>query len=69
VNKNDLVFREPETHQLALRIARRCVFIVQACLREEEVLVAVREFYEVAVAEISKRKSSGVKRRARRRRL
>ena len=42
----------PEVHEAAIRIARRCRYIVQACLREEEWLDADREFYLVARQEI-----------------
>lgn len=34
-------------HEAALRMARRCRFIIQACLREEEWRDADREFYTV----------------------
>jgi hypothetical protein len=43
---------EPRIHDTAIAIARRCVWIVQACLREEERLEAVREFYAVAREEL-----------------
>lgn len=43
-----------ETHRTALTIARRCVYIIQVCLREEEVRDAVREFYSVIREELEK---------------
>jgi len=42
----------PEIHETAIRIARRCRHIVQACLREEEWADADREFYLVARQEL-----------------
>ena len=38
---------DPVVHELAIRAARECRHIVQACLREEEWLDADREFYRV----------------------
>ncbi len=38
---------DPKVHELAIRLARRCRCIVQACLREEEWVDADREFYQV----------------------
>lgn len=43
---------EPRVHELAIRIARRCRFLVQACLREEEWADADQEFYRVCREEI-----------------
>jgi len=34
-------------HAMAIRLARQCRFIIQACLREEEWGDADREFYRV----------------------
>lgn len=42
------------THETAIAIARRCVWIIQAVLREEERIDAVREFYTVAREELEK---------------
>jgi hypothetical protein len=42
----------PEIHEAAIRIARRCRHIVQACLREEEWGEADREFYLIARQEL-----------------
>jgi hypothetical protein len=42
----------PEIHEAAIRIARRCRHIVQACLREEEWGDADREFYLIARQEL-----------------
>lgn len=44
----------PAVHRLCVRIARRCVWIIQACLREEERIEAVREFYRVCREELDK---------------
>ncbi len=38
---------DPKVHEAAIRLARRCRHIVQACLREEEWADADREFYQV----------------------
>jgi len=38
---------DPIVHELAMRLARQCRRIVQACLREEEWPEADREFYTV----------------------
>lgn len=38
---------DPAMHELAMRLARQCRRIVQACLREEEWPEADREFYTV----------------------
>jgi hypothetical protein len=45
---------DPATHETAIRIARRCRTIVQACLREEEWAEADREFYKVAREELER---------------
>jgi len=50
---------DPRTHEAAIRIARRCRHIVQACLREEEWADADREFYKVAREELERCRSSG----------
>ena len=36
---------DPAVHELAMRLARQCRHIIQACLREEEWPEADREFY------------------------
>lgn len=43
---------DPGVHAAAIRIARRCRFTVQACLREEEWGDADREFYRIAREEV-----------------
>jgi hypothetical protein len=45
---------DAKTHEAAIAIARRCVWIIQAVLREEERIDAVREFYTVAREELEK---------------
>ena len=47
------------THETAIRIARRCRHIVQACLREEEWAEADREFYRVARQELEAFRAGG----------
>lgn len=49
---------DPRTHEIAIRIARRCRHIVQACLREEEWADADREFYKVARDELEALRST-----------
>lgn len=39
---------DPAVHRLCVTIARRCVHVIQAVLREEERIEAAREFYRVA---------------------
>lgn len=43
---------DPGVHAAAIRIAQRCRFTVQACLREEEWVDADREFYRIAREEV-----------------
>ncbi len=45
----------PAVHALCVKIARRCVWIIQAVLREEERHLAAQEFYRVCREEIDKR--------------
>ena len=47
------------THQLAMRLARQCRRIVQACLREEEWGDADREFYEIIRQGLQQQRSGG----------
>jgi hypothetical protein len=46
---------DPAIHALSVRIAKRCVWIIQAILREEERGLAVNEFYRVCREEIEKK--------------
>ncbi len=48
---------DPQVHDAAVRIARRCRHIVQACLREEEWADADREFYKIARDELERWKA------------
>jgi hypothetical protein len=50
---------DARTHETAIRIARRCRHIVQACLREEEWADADREFYKVVRQELEAFKGGG----------
>lgn len=43
---------DPRTHEAAIRIARRCRYVIQAVLREEEWADADLAFYEVARQEL-----------------
>ena len=45
---------DPAVHALCIKIAQRCVWIIQTCLREEERIEAVREFYRVCREELDK---------------
>jgi hypothetical protein len=45
---------DPVIHDAAVRIARRCRRIIQACLREEEWGDADREFYLVIREELER---------------
>jgi hypothetical protein len=47
---------DPALHALCVQIARKCVWVVKACLREEERMLAVREFYKVAREALEKPK-------------
>jgi hypothetical protein len=46
---------DPAVHALSVRIAQRCVWVIQAVLREEERGLAFNEFYRVAREEIEKK--------------
>ena len=50
---------DPALHALCVRIAQRCVWIIQAVLREEERGEAAREFYQVCREELEKRPGTG----------
>ncbi|WP_169974040.1 hypothetical protein [Tautonia rosea] len=45
---------DPAVHRLCVRIARRCAFVIQAVLREEERIEATREFYRICREELDK---------------
>ncbi len=45
---------DPRIHELAVRMARRCRYLIQACLREEEWIDADREFYLVLREELER---------------
>jgi hypothetical protein len=55
---------DPAVHAAAIRIARRCRFTIQACLREEEWGDADREFYGIAREELEALLLERQKRRA-----
>lgn len=43
---------DPRTHDLCVRIARRCVGVIEPLLRREEVREAMTEFYRAARLEV-----------------
>lgn len=43
------------THELCIRIARRCLAVIEPLLRQEEVHEALTEFYRAARLELDKR--------------
>jgi hypothetical protein len=45
---------DAKTHEAAIAIARRCTWVIQAVLREEERVDSVREFYMIAREELEK---------------
>ncbi len=49
---------DPYLHHLAIRLARACRNVVQACLREEEWRLADEEFYKVIRSGLEQVKSS-----------
>ena len=49
----------PVIHQAAIRLAYRCVGIIEPLLRQEEIPEAAREFYQVAREEIEKLQKPG----------
>jgi hypothetical protein len=49
---------DPAVHAQCIKIARKCVWIIQACLREEERGEALREFYMVCREELDKPRST-----------
>lgn len=46
---------DPAVHRLSVTIAKRCVWVIQAILREEERIEAAREFYRVCREELDKK--------------
>ena len=45
---------DPAVHAICIRIARRCVGVIEPLLRQEEVREALIEFYRAARTEIEK---------------
>jgi len=45
---------DPRIHEAAVRMARRCRYLIQACLREEEWRDCDREFYLVLREELER---------------
>jgi hypothetical protein len=50
---------DPVTHETAVRLARECRRVVQACLREEEWPDADREFYLIIRQGLEQYRSGG----------
>jgi hypothetical protein len=50
---------DPAIHAEAIKAARECVWIIQAVLRDEEVIDATREFYRVIRERMESLKSKG----------
>jgi hypothetical protein len=46
---------DPAVHRLCITIAKRCVWVIQAVLRDEERHLAAQEFYRVCHEEIEKK--------------
>jgi len=46
---------DPTIHALCVKIATRCVWVIEAVLREEERPLAANEFYRVCREEVEKR--------------
>ncbi len=44
----------PAVHNICIKIAKRCVWIIQAVLREDERAIACNEFYRICREEIDK---------------
>lgn len=51
---SDQLPTDDRAHEAAIRIARRCRFIIQACLREEEWADADHEFYRICREELER---------------
>jgi hypothetical protein len=49
---------DPRIHELCIRIARRCVAVIEPLLRQEERKEALTEFYRAARAEIERGNTS-----------
>jgi hypothetical protein len=56
--RTDYLPTDERTHETAIRIARRCRHIIQACLREEEWGDADQEFYRICREELERWKRS-----------
>ena len=48
-------YADPAVHKLCITIARRCVYIIQAILRDDERHLAASEFYRVYREELDKK--------------
>jgi hypothetical protein len=51
---NEHLRNDDQTHQSAIRIARRCRHVIQVCLREEEWPDADRESYRICREELER---------------
>ncbi len=52
--QSDQLPSDHRTHEAAIRIARRCRYVIQGCLREEEWADADREFYRICLEELER---------------
>ena len=52
---------DSQTHELAIRIARRCRFIIEAVLRENEWADADNAFYKIVRQELEAARSAGLR--------
>jgi hypothetical protein len=50
---------DPAIHREAIKAARDCVWIIQAVLREEEVIEATRQFYGIIRERMESLKAKG----------
>lgn len=46
---------DPHVHAVCMRIAKKCVWIIQSLLREEERIEALRSFYAACREELDKK--------------
>jgi hypothetical protein len=52
--QSDQLPNDHRTHEAAIRIARRCRYVIQGCLREEEWADADGEFYRICREELER---------------
>ena len=52
--QSDRLPTDHRTHEAAIRIARKCRYVIQGCLREEEWTDADGEFYRICLEELER---------------